>query len=765
MILIAALALAAQITPPRQTVVKDSTRPDSSATSRRPQPIRRPVTPELRASAYKDAASRDLIEKARAARISQDAAITGYDAKVAQRLSVKAAIGSVTMERLAYRQEATARVQWQREVGAHIDVTGSRVTIPLLGMPKAERDALQGVAADPSLIPLPYFPGQEPLWVGQFAARPDVNENSMINPLANGAEAYYTYQSSDVTKIRLSDGDSIVVRQIDVRPRFSGPNMLVGSLWLDDRTGQVVRAGYRFASPGRAAVSVSPDSGGKKKGAILATVILKTVMPTMIAEVTDIVVEYQRVRGFWLPRSQVMEGFVKSSFAKVPVTIENGFRFESVNETTGLAPFTVDTMSTRTRKVDSVQVSSLDQCKTSSSRVVTAFKGDSVPVQLRVSCNLDSLMTSPDLPASPFDSGEEIFGTAQRDEIIAQALTLGRQSPFSFVSKPDFAYGVSFTRYNRIEGLSTGIQLTQQMGAGFDFQALGRIASADHRPRFDASIGRSNGSRSIRIGGFDRLLPMTDWETPLSFGSALSALLFGRDDAFYYRSAGAELTGATERGRAISWRAFVERQTTAYQKTDFSVGGSFVPNIAAEDGWYSGLAARYHASRGLNPRGFRLSSDVRAEAASPIDPADTSRSRVFGRGSLEVTVTKGLSRAFDAALTVSGGSSLGDVPVQRLYYLGGTQTIRGQDPSPFLAGNAFWLGRAELARPIAFLKLSAFGDFGWAGDRDHIGDIVRPASGAGLGFSFLDGTARFDIARGIYPAKQTRLAFYLGSRF
>jgi outer membrane protein assembly factor BamA len=190
-----------------------------------------------------------------------------------------------------------------------------------------------------------------------------------------------------------------------------------------------------------------------------------------------------------------------------------------------------------------------------------------------------------------------------------------------------------------------------------------------------------------------------------------------------------------------------------------------VPNIAAEDGWYSGLAARYHASRGLNPRGFRLSSDVRAEAASPIDPADTSRSRVFGRGSLEVTVTKGLSRAFDAALTVSGGSSLGDVPVQRLYYLGGTQTIRGQDPSPFLAGNAFWLGRAELARPIAFLKLSAFGDFGWAGDRDHIGDIVRPASGAGLGFSFLDGTARFDIARGIYPAKQTRLAFYLGSRF
>src|SRR5207253_1149301 len=101
-------------------------------------------------------------------------------------------------------------------------------------------------------------------------------------------------------------------------------------------------------------------------------------------EITDIVVEYQRVRNYWLPRSQVMEGFVKSSFARVPVTIENSFRFESLNETTGLAPFTVDTASVRDSVVNGEHTGSLKQCKTSDTRIVTAYKADSVPMLMRV---------------------------------------------------------------------------------------------------------------------------------------------------------------------------------------------------------------------------------------------------------------------------------------------------------------------------------------------------------------------------------------------
>jgi hypothetical protein len=44
-------------------------------------------------------------------------------------------------------------------------------------------------------------------------------------------------------------------------------------------------------------------------------------------------------------------------------------------------------------------------------------------------------------------------------------------------------------------------------------------------------------------------------------------------------------------------------------------------------------------------------------------------------------------------------------------------------------------------------------------------NVGRPLSGAGIGFSALDGAIRLDVARGIYPRRQTRLSFYLGSRF
>ena len=56
-------------------------------------------------------------------------------------------------------------------------------------------------------------------------------------------------------------------------------------------------------------------------------------------------------------------------------------------------------------------------------------------------------------------------------------------------------------------------------------------------------------------------------------------------------------------------------------------------------------------------------------------------------------------------------------------------------------------------------------DVGWTGDRSSWREVGRPLSGAGVGFSALDGLIRFDVARGLYPRKQTRISFYLGAPF
>ena len=177
----------------------------------------------------------------------------------------------------------------------------------------------------------------------------------------------------------------------------------------------------------------------------------------------------------------------------------------------------------------------------------------------------------------------------------------------------------------------------------------------------------------------------------------------------------------------------------------------------ADEGWYSGLGVRYRGSHGLDPRGLRASTDIRLEGAT----GDST----FGKGSAELTVQRPLGSLADVGLTFSGGSSLGGLPLQRRWFLGGTQTVRALDPSRQWSGNSYWFARAELGRPIRALRLSVFGDFGSVSETRNPFDGLEPAKSVGLGFTFFDGVMRFDVARGLYPEKHTRVSFYLGSRF
>ena len=115
-------------------------------------------------------------------------------------------------------------------------------------------------------------------------------------------------------------------------------------------------------------------------------------------------------------------------------------------------------------------------------------------------------------------------------------------------------------------------------------------------------------------------------------------------------------------------------------------------------------------------------------------------------------------------MTASAGYSGGTLPVQRLFYLGGLQTVRGQTALT-AAGDAFWLARAELGTNNPASRIIGFADLGWAGPRTGWRMPGRPLSGVGVGWSLLDGLVRFDLARGLYPSQQWRLDSYLEARF
>ena len=787
----------------RLPVVRDSAITDTAnADKKRTQGHRRAVTADLLASAFKDPTAKVTLLKARSARLTQDSALVAYDAMSHQRLSVGMGFGRIGRDRLLFRHEAASRVQWQRDVGVWVDVKGVRTAIPMVAHDEASKEMRKEITSemnDPDMMgEIPYYPGYEPLWIGGGnIARTQVDESEIVNPVADGAEAYYTYETGDSISFRLPDGKTVQLRELKIRPRVPKWNLSVGSLWFDTKSGQLVRAAYRMSVP-MDIWAVATEEDPKSMDDV--PVWVKPMITPMKAEVSAIAIEYGLYEGrFWLPRVRLAEGEAQVSFMHVPFKVQESFNYASVNGKDTLPTIKLQAQTNVVRPPDSlddegraawrdsvrqvrrariraendsirkglkVREKRVTACDTAETRISTSRRYEgTLNIAMRIPCDPEKLANSPELPPSIYDPGEELFSMKDVEELKAQALSLAAQAPVvlspALWPPPSVSYGPALMRYNRVEGFSAGVSIDQQIGGGYSVNAVGRLGLADLQPNVELGVMRSNLVKSVGVRGYNHLVSASDWGHPLTFGSSFSALMFGRDEGFYYRATGAELAGTREAsfggGTHIEWRTFIEQQRTADVKTNFAVNGADFPaNIVALRGTYEGAAVRFTSQHGLDPRGLRLVSDLRLEAAH----GDS----LYGRGALDLTASHGLGR-LAAALTVSGGSSLGALPSQREWFLGGSKTVRGQAPDTAYSGNAYWLTRLEVGSNDAGMRPTLFGDLGWVGDRNHMTQNIKPMSGVGVGVSFLDGMFRFDVARGIYPKKQFRVDLSLESVF
>lgn len=777
--IIAAAALAASLALSQSVTVKIGSRstPDSAAAARaqqtsdslaRVREVRRaardsagaarrrarviPVTAEHLATAFADARARATLDRARTARVADDSALVGYNAKARERASIGMSLTHLGRERLLARYERVFRVQWRRDRGARVQLLGERTTAPMKGMD-----------VDLSSVPaIPYFPGREPLWGGGLA-RSDVIDSDMVNPLARGAEAYYTYESGDSLAFRIGEQTRISVRELRVRPRRPDWRVSVGSLWFDDATGRLVRAVYRMAEPMQIWEVAAEEDGEKCDD---APRVICAMMDPMTANVSVVAVEYGLHEGrFWLPRLQTLEGAARVGIMRVPFKLEQSFTYDEVNGTSDFEPVVITVADTAT--ADSAlyaarRAARKAPCAPGASRERKASRFENtLAVSVSVPCDSLTLARSPELPASPYDEGEDIFSSTELDELKERALGIAAQAGYAR-SPVQLKYGLGMTRYNRIEGLSTAIAAAQSLGGGYTAHATARLGLADLQPNAELGLVRTNGRTDVGVGIYRRLAAANDWGDPLAFGNSVSALLLGRDEGFYYRAAGLELTrGPTDGARGIMSRAFVEHHSDADVETSLSVaralnGRRFRDNIDATNGTLAGLAFRHVGSRGLDPHAWRMLSDVRVEgAAGSFD---------YARGAADFTLSHGLGSRADGALTVGGGTSGGTLPVQRWWFLGGAHTVRGQ-PMATRAGDSYWLARAEVGSSFVLARPVVFADFGWAGDRSDFSSPGTPISGAGIGASLLDGLVRFDVAKGIRPSRGVRGYLYLEARF
>ena len=755
--------------------------------SEKPAPRRVALTSEHLATAFRDSGARTLLDRAREARLRQDSALISYEASAYLRASIGVNAGRIGRERVAFRMESAARVRWHRDVGVRLEVKGLRGVFP-------ERGAIANMrmrTSIPDMMLVPYYPGQESLLIGWGSADAEVDEREIVHPLASGAEAYYTYESEEAADIRLPDGTIVRLGELKVRPRSVGWNVVVGSLWLDVDRGQLARAAYRPAEPfdvwARIADDPSNDPGLPR--------VIERILSPLHAQISAVAIEYGLHEGrIWLPRLQSIEGHAQATFARVAFRAEQAFRYEAVNapaldsmpaiELRGEAgqrePEDSVTAAALRARADSVGRGLIEPpspCDTGSTyvRVETRMRAR-IRMHQSVPCDHEALARSADLPASIYSANDEVFDRAAAEALIADALGLGAQARAS-AQPPVIDYGPQLTRFNRVEGLSLGVRATQQLGEGFAGDATLRLGAADRELNVELGLARTNLSRTVRVGAFDRLVAANDWGNPLSFGSSLSALLWGRDDGFYYRASGIDLTATGDRGAHFAWRLSAERQRPAIARNSFSFAkvtrdAEFEPNIVAGRGLWAGASVRAVRTFGLDPRGWRALGDARLEAAGGAT--------AYGRSAADMTFSRALGPARTAAplaaLTLSAGTTFGDVPAQRLWYLGGTQTVRGHRAGS-RSGDAYWFGRFELAQELLRVgRLSLFGDAGWAGARAGFGerstfrlrggrDERRTLSGVGVGFGILDGLLRLDVARGIHPRRGWRTDLHLEAPF
>ena len=720
---------------------------------------RRPaVTPAVLASAFKDSRARDLLLHAREARLIQDSTLMGYDASAYERVSVGMGFKRIGRDRLLMRAERATHVMWHRDKGAVIEVKGQRSAFPMIeGV--GDGDINLGSGGD-----IPYSPGRETLWIGSGLAKADVSEDEIIHPLAAGAEAYYTYASGDSVSFQLPGGQRIELRELLIRPRQPKWNVAVGSLWFDVSTAHLVHAVYRMAQE-MDIMAVAKETGEDTKNPDddIPRWVKPMILP-MKAMVSAITVEYGLHEGrFWLPRAQTIEGDAQVSFMHIPFKLEQRFTYASVNGTDPMPDLTIAVGDTARDSVSRAarRERRSSECKNGTERIRTQYRSnETLRIRVVTPCDSVALAHSPELPKSIYDDGEAVFGSAERDALVSEALTLGAQPGFA-PQRADISYGLPYTRFNRIEGVSTAVAADQVLGGGYSAHALFRLGAADLSPNGELSLDRTDGRRTVGVGVYRRLVASNDWGDPLGFSSSLSALFFGRDEGFYYRTWGAELKGQKDDGLINTWRLFAEQQFDATVKTEFSIAHpsgvkGTLTNIDAVNGKIVGLAVGHHSSFGLDPHGFRALTDIKLEgAAGTFD---------YSRGSVQTTLSHGLGRAVDGALTLGGGTSGGHLPIQKQFFLGGVQTVRGQRAGAAI-GDSFWMTSAELGTGWPGFRKIVFGDLGWAGSRTNFAHPGRPLSGAGVGASFMDGLIRVDVAKGIYPEKSIRTNLYVEARF
>ena len=682
-------------------------------------PPARPDT--IPSDTYRDEGARYMIQRGQQARGTEAAGLASYEATITERIYVGLSASRFRRERGLFVSEQIARVRWD---SAGIETylwLGSRQEVPILGEAvewDEEREEERGeYGEDPDdLIPLD--PEADRLMLGG---------ETFLHPLADTAGFHYRFASGDTIRIVLpSSGREITLVQIKIEPRRSEFGLLAGAVWFDRETAALVRGAYRPARPFNLEID-EPDDAEDVPGFI----------KPITARVDHMIVDYalQELR-WWLPWRIRLEGEGRAgTLLRVPVAVEITVADYALNE------------------VDTLDVAEGDLPPGWERRTSERELDDGRKIQeIVILPPRDSLRASP-LLSEDFFAGEPLsFSRAEIDRMEDELDQLTAVHAFA----PPALSKLGIFRYNRVEALSAGLRREGPV-AGLTGWGELRIGIGDLIPNVEFGLREDLSGGAVEASAYYRLQAANDWGNPLNLESSINALLFGYDYGQYYRAAGVSI-GLKNEAREVRHevKAFAESQWAEEKNTNVSLANLLgrsdpPPNMQADEITIAGVSGRLRMQSGVDPAALITTGTMWGE----VGVGDAQYARV----AIGATATVPLFWRLGGSLEWSVGTTFGDVPTQRLYYLAGPQTVRSFEPDQ-ITGEAFWLARTELAVGYPIFRLVGFGDFGSAGDLAEIGS-ADPFVAVGGGISLLDGLLRADLARGVHGTGPLRWQFLL----
>jgi hypothetical protein len=689
------------------------------------------------AGAFLDPGAAVLMKRARNARLSSDRSLRSYTAIVRSR--VAAGLRMPLKDRTLYRHESAARVRWSRDSTTVVQVLAGREQHP--GGVQASHG---GFGIDDL-----FDPTRDRMYFGltkvDSTESHDPDDFWIEHPLGQVAERHYRYQTGDTLTIRLQDGRTVRVIELRVIPRRSDPHTLRGMLWVDTESGALVEAAFRLARTVDILRDMNALDDDDRKDIGKVPGFLKPFE----FDISLMTVEYSLWEmRHWLPRSMRFEGVARAGAVRFPATAELSYQMLDV---------ITDNQPGAVSETEAIAATLQEWNATDDYRIINRRRGGN---RLRVLVPRDSarLLQHELLPPPIWSDAPGFMTEGEIEELY------DRVADVAGPARPDrpvaFGWGLrepDMVRYNRVEALSVGARLTVPLPY-VRLEGIARLGIGDLRPNASLSAVRETMHRTLELRGYHELATVDESRAALGFGNSASALLLGRDEGEYYRATGASL-GVAPPSTRRHWydaRAYVGRQRAVSRNTHVAVprlwsDSVFRANIAADAATQYGALLHLRPWWGTDARRAQLGVDLLLQA----ETGDFEH----GRGRLTLRSAVPLSEKLRVGAEAAVGTSTGSVPVQRWFYLGGANTLRGYEPST-VSGTSMARGRLELARTYDFGSLVVFTDWGWAGDRDDIRRIdQRWAVGAGT--SLLDGLVRFDLAYGLRAPRGWRIDMHL----